>query len=269
MMPVSVTDIKQRFNEARAAVGFFDSNVWIGPYQGPTFLRAETIDELLAVLKGACIEEALVSHFASVNYDPWEGNSLLLDALEGRDGLWGAIVLTPEGPRGCRVGEYLQSALIRKARAVRMFPRSHSFSIQEWHSGPVLRLLEQHELPLILHHSELSWSEIRSVCLGHPTLPVIVEGTGKKILYNNRIFCRLLEDCANLHLELHNLVNGLGIEDIVERFGPERLVYGSYAPVRQPGAAQMAVAYSRLSDDAKRQIAGDNLRRLLSKVVST
>jgi len=96
-----------------------------------------------------------------------------------------------------------------------------------------------------------------------------VEGTGKKILYDNRIFCRLLEDCANLHLELHNLVNGLGIEDIVERFGPERLVYGSYAPVRQPGAAQMAVAYSRLSDDAKRQIAGDNLRRLLSKVVST
>jgi len=201
MMPESAADIKQRFDQARAAAGFFDSNVWIGAHQGPAFSRAETIDELHAILNAAYIEEALVSHFASVNYDPWEGNRMLLDAVEGREGLWAAIVLTADGPRGCGVGDYLQRALVRKARAVRMFPKSQSFSIQEWQSGPLLRILEQHKLPLILHHSELDWTEIRSLCLVHPSLPVIVEGTGKKILYDNRFFYQLLRDCANLHLE--------------------------------------------------------------------
>ncbi|MGB9620275.1 MAG: amidohydrolase family protein [Armatimonadota bacterium] len=268
-MQPSAVDVKQRFDEARAAFRFFDSNVWIGPWQGPAFSRAETIDELLSVLKAAYVEEALVSHFASVHYDPWEGNRMLLDALEDRDGLWGAIVLTPDGPRGCSVEDCIRSAVAGKARAARMFPRSHSFSIQQWQSGPLLHILEQCKLPLILHHAELSWSEIRSVCLAHPGLPVVVEGTGKKILYDNRVFYQALADCPNLHLELHNLVNYLGLEDLVARFGPERLIYGSYVPVRQPGAAQMIVTHARISEEAGHRIAGDNFRRLISEVVCT
>lgn len=263
-MPASVAQMREQFEAARASAGFFDANTWIGPYPGPAFARAEMVDDLLGVLKSAHTAEALVSHFASLHYSPVEGNRMLLESLEGREGLWAAIALTPDATGDPHTGELFEQVMSTRVRAVRLFPSSHSFSLQEWMSGPLLRILEERRLPLILHHSEQSWSEVRSLCLGHPGLPVVVEGTGKKILYDNRIFYQLLADCPNFHLELHNLTNFMGVEDIVSRFGAERLIYGSYAPVNEPAAAQMAVTHARLREEAKKNIAGRNLRRMIA-----
>jgi len=263
----SAAEMKAEFEAARAMAGFLDSNTWIGPCAGPAFARAESVDDLLVVLDDARTPEALVSHFASLHYDPAQGNELLLGSVESREGLWAAVVLTPDTRGELDADECLKQMLNRKARAARLFPRSHSFGLQEWLSGPLLSAMERRRLPLILQHSEQGWAEIRSLCLAHPALPVLVEGTGKKILYDNRVFYQLLADCPNFHLELHNLTNYLGVEDIVSRFGADRLIYGSYAPVNEPAAAQMVVTHARVSDGAKKQIAGGNIRRLIAEVL--
>ena len=46
-------------------------------------------------------------------------------------------------------------------------------------------------------------------------------------------------------------------------FGAERLIFGTGMPEYAPGPAVTLITYSGLDEEAKRQVAGDNLRRLL------
>jgi predicted TIM-barrel fold metal-dependent hydrolase len=267
-MPVTdVRQLREDFERRREALGFADSNAWIGPPLEPVFGSRESVDELAGLLRRSGVREALVTHTACLKYDWAEGSRLTLEAVAGRDDLHAAIALVPPNAGEiASVGDHLDEAIARKARAVRLFPKSHSFSLAEWCAGSILSEMQARRMPLILWHSETTWDHTHSLCLAYPELPVIVEGAGRKILYDNRMFYQLLADCPNFCLELHNLTNCFGIEDIVARFGAERLVFGSFAPYREPAAAIMAVTHARISDEHKRLIAGGNLRALIEAV---
>jgi len=129
-----------------------------------------------------------------------------------------------------------------------------------------LDALHERRMPLILWHIEAGWTAIRMICETYPELPVIVEGRPQKILYHNRFFYPLLEQCGNLFLELHNFNVYLGIEDIVAKFGAERLIFGSCLPFNDPNTSQMMVTAARIDEGAKRRISRGNLSRLLEEV---
>jgi predicted TIM-barrel fold metal-dependent hydrolase len=130
----------------------------------------------------------------------------------------------------------------------------------------LLQALADRRLPLSIWHTEVPWEEIRNLCQAYPELPVILEGTPLKILYYNRLLYPLLAQCPNLRLEIHNLVNYLGIEDITRRFGARRLVFGSFMPVCDPNAAMMQVTHARIGEEDKVKIARGNLMELLAGV---
>ena len=56
------------------------------------------------------------------------------------------------------------------------------------------------------------------------------------------------------------------LEKIVERFGPERVVYGSRYPYFTPLQSMLQIIYAGIDEEAKRKIAGDNMRSLLRDV---
>lgn len=246
---------------------FFDSNVWVGPPLEPTFTCFEKPDDLQAQVDGSGTEGALVTHFASLTYDWRDGNELALSWAEQDERLWSAIVLVPNstGEVG-GLGQYLDSSIARGARAVRLFPKMHSFSVMPWCSGLMMEELQSRQMPLILWHSEFSWDQIDFLCRNWPGVSIIVEGTGRKMLYDNRMFYQLLADHPNLILELHNLTNYLAVEDIVSRYGASQLVYGSYMPLGDPGAVTAMVTEARVSDDDKELIAHGNMERLIGEV---
>jgi hypothetical protein len=247
-------------------VKFFDSNIWVGPPPEPAFRWFEKPPELAAEMDRSGTEAALITHFASLTYDWLEGNELTLDWAQD-ERLQAAISLVPNstGEVG-GTGRYLDGVIARGARAIRLFPRTHSFSLMPWCSGLMIEEMQARQLPLILWHSECSWDQIAFVCRNWPGLSMVIEGTGHKILYDNRMFYQLLSDHPNLFLELHNLTNYLVVEDIVSRFGAERLIYGSYSPLGDPGAATAVVAKARISEEAKALIAHGNLEKLIEEV---
>ena len=207
-----------------------------------------------------------MSHFAGLSYSAEWANEQLLRDLD-RSGLWAGITLLPEMFQQAQAGRaYLSDAIGRGARLARVFPLAHNFTLRSWCSGPLLQTISDCRLPLMLWHTEVSWEEIRSICESNPELPVIVEAVGRKILYHTRLFYPLLERCPNLFLELHNLVNYLGIEDIVHRFGAGRLVFGSFMPVYDPNATMMQVTHARISEEEKVRIARQNLTELIEGV---
>ena len=262
-----VQRMTSEFRIQKQTLGFLDSNLWLGRPREPSFRRRWDIDALRGSMQRYRIEGGIVTHNAAVIEDPYSANGELLALMGDDEQLWGALVLTTELPAGyTRWGDYLDRALSLGARMVRLFPMSHRFSLERWCSGSLLDAVHERRIPLTLWHIEAGWAAIKMLCETYPDLPVIVEGRPQKILYHNRYFYPLLERFGNLHLELHNLNVYLGIEDLVERFGPKQLIFGSCLPFNDPNTSQMMVTAARIPQEAKEAIARGNLARLLREV---
>jgi predicted TIM-barrel fold metal-dependent hydrolase len=258
--------LAEAYRQARAALLFLDSNLWIGRPRLPEFATGFDMNTLRERMARYGIGGGVVSHFAAIPYGAAWANEQTLRAVAGTD-LWAAITLMPEMFRAEADGRaYVRDAIGRGARLARVFPVSHNFTLRPWCSGALLEALADSRLPLAIWHTEVGWDEMRSLCETHPDLPVIVEGTPQKILYHTRVLYPLLERCPNLHLELHFLTGYLSIEDMVRRFGARRLIFGSYMPVFDPNAAMMQVTHARISDEDKTLIAHRNLEELIAGV---
>jgi predicted TIM-barrel fold metal-dependent hydrolase len=75
---------------------------------------------------------------------------------------------------------------------------------------------------------------------------------------------RGLEACPNLKVDASAIWLHRRIEFICREFGPDRLVWASHLPKRNPGGGLMQLDYSDLSEDERRRITHGTMRQLLS-----
>jgi predicted TIM-barrel fold metal-dependent hydrolase len=268
-MPIE--ELIESYRAVRKQLQFFDSNLWIGYPAIPEFEIIPDISTLTEYLKRYDIVGGVVTHIAAKDYSPLEANEWLLASLQDAPGfrLWGNIVLLPDMFPSKDAGRaYLLPAIARGARMARVFPAAHRFSLSDWCIGSkiMLQLLEELQMPLVVWHTEVSWDEVEQLCRTYPALPIIVEGTPRKILYHTRFYYPLLKQYPNLYIELHSLINYMGVEEIVELFGARRLIFGSYMSFYDPNAVIMQVTHARISVEQKMSIARGNLLELTSKV---
>lgn len=260
-MSWSVDDYKARV----AALNVFDARCWLGDNAAarlPCESRARSAAELVGLLDRAGLARAVVFHTLAVRAAPAVGNELLLEAIAGHARLTPGVALLPaeaDAPA-------LASLIARGARLAAIYPATHGFSLEPWASGEMPAALEAHRLPVVIPHTETSWNTIARICREHPALPVLVEGGRTKLLYDNRIFYPLLQECGNLRLLLDALIGWRMVDDLVARFGPERLIYSSQLPLRDPHVGAGMLVWGKLTADARALIAHGNLEALIAGV---
>ena len=240
---------------------WFDGNCLLGPRTvsppGTRLNVAQTVD----LLGDVGVSRALVTGAVARDYDPHEGNARLARELSGHAGLAPCFVVLPpqtgEFPGGDDLLRYLADG---GARAVRLYPRAHNYGLGARWTDPLLAPLEEAGVPVLLDATEAAWPEIDEILTGHPHLKLVVcRPTYRQFRWS----APLLEAHPTLYLELSLWQAHDGIEAIVERFGPGRLVFGSGLPEFAPGGAMSLVTYARISDEAKAAIAGETLADLL------
>lgn len=257
-----VHDYRQR----RDALDLFDACCWLGPPLEPAFVRVDQLQQLKAALLRYGIRRAVISHTAGIMCGAEEGNHLLLEALAREEGFLGGATLVPEMASGASWLAILNELVARRVRLVRLFPAAHNFLLSTTQLRGMLEALQELRLPLVLWNTQASWSAIAAVCQDFPDLPVVVEGVQRKLFYDNRTYYPLLERHPNLLLETHNVVNYLGLDDLVRRFGSQRFLFGSYFPHLDPNAAAMLVTDGNMTQRDRENIAHGNLDRLLAEV---
>jgi predicted TIM-barrel fold metal-dependent hydrolase len=230
----------------------FDANVRVGRSGVHGELALEAPD-LLAEMDRFGIRQALVSHFAAQEYDAGEGNRALAGDLSER--LVPAWAALPDAA-------FLRQLALRSPRAVRLFfgVKRHNFSWAPWCSGELYDYLQQHSILTLLGCEDLEWNSLARLLEDFPRLPVLLLETGYR---PDRYLFPLLERHAQLYFDTSTYVAHRQLESFVERFGPERLVFGSRLPLYTPAAALGVLATARISAEARLAIAGGTLRRLL------
>lgn len=255
----------RKYTSAKKKIEFFDANCWLGnPVNDSVGRIPATVKEILDAMDYYGINNAVIASSVSVHGNVDYGNRIVMDAIRGNERLYGAGALLPEhtGELG-NLEKYVSYLRKNKIVLIRLFPKIHNFTLSDSCAGSMLKILHKMRIPLAIWHTQTTWDEIDKICGKYADLPVIVEGVGRKLFYDNRIFYPLLKKHANLHLETHNITNYLGMDDIVKNFGVKKLVFGTCVPKNDYESAIMPVVYGEFSAKDKKLIAGENIKLLI------
>ncbi|MBC7287327.1 MAG: amidohydrolase family protein [Armatimonadetes bacterium] len=238
---------------------FFDANARIGTWINPRPEYATEPSELLEIMDAAGISAALVYHALAWQWDPVEGNRLLLDQIATSDRLFPCLVALPPA-----TGEIDPDWIVDTCReahgAVRVFPRDHNWRLTPWCAEDLLAALAGAGVPLLVELEQTSWDDIAASMQAFPTLPLVLLNTSYRL---DRHLYPLWDRGYNIMVGTETYMPFLGVEDVCQRFGPERLVFSTGLPERDPGGPIALIQYAQIPAEQKQAIAGGNMRRLL------
>ena len=241
-------------------ITFFDCNCRIGRPAVCTERELSSTAELLAEMDRAGIACALVHHVLAREWSPARGNARLLAEIEGQGRLYPCFVGLPEATRELPPPREFAATVRERRGAVRLWPKEHQYTIAGWCMGETLAALAELAVPVLVDAAQIDWAGLSALLAEYPGLPVILLDTYYRV---DRHIYPLWDRHNNLYLETTTYQVHRGIEAVVRRFGPERLVFGTNLPVLETGGPVAQIMYAEIPDADKTAIAGATLRRLL------
>ena len=238
-----------------------DLNVVVGPWATDAHAgwRADDAEGHLDRF-GASI--ALVRHSFAVQYDAAEGNRRLLAEIAGSPRLLPAFVLGPleSGEHG--PAELLPASLTAAGvRAVWLYPRRHGWDTSGPEATLLLGTLRRCGLPVFIDLDETDWRGLADLAAALPDLDIVVTGLGYRSL---RQALPVLDRHPRLNVDLSYTAALDGIELLVGRYGADRVLLGTGAPIRDAAAPWFLLERSDLDRADRAAIAGSTAARLLS-----
>lgn len=255
---------------------YFDAHATVGPRPRKHFRERWSTEHLLEDMDLTEIAGALVVHHVAKTYDPVYGNERLKTELaKAPDRLFGAWCIAPVGTPGFfGTGDEMVRAMESEdVRAVWIEPHGTvegGFSLHPAVMGATFETLQHYRIPTMMsvgsNYYPGGWGRDDPFTLFHdilsryPRLPLIIADHTWNLQQHIYPLMRLHD---NLLLEISALQANRTMERYVAEFGDERLLFGTAMTARSPGAARAYLDYAQISDESKRRIAGENLRRLL------
>lgn len=230
----------------------WDVNVRVGP-SGIHGELALDHDGLLREMDRYFIRCALAAHQTGVEYDPDSGNRFLSELQSSRlIAAWSAM---PEREAVDRLAQL-------RPKAVRLTPGTwfHNFPLTRWGAADLLEFLQANEVVTLVAREDIAWDAVAELLSNFNRLQLVLLDTGYRA---DRYLFPLLEQFPNLYFDSATYLAHRQLEAFVERFGADRLLFGSRLPFYTPASSLAVLATARMSDSARRAIAGGNLRRLL------
>jgi predicted TIM-barrel fold metal-dependent hydrolase len=242
---------------------FFDCNCMIGrvgnkslPFHGAGELREE--------MKYYNIEKALVFHSLAWQTDPMYGNELLLKEIKGMDNLYPVAVAGAWETSRKAVSDELLKFAGEKAYGIKLFPATHEYELCDENLGELMKLADRAHLPVIMDYEQMKGvGGLKELLAAYPGVTFILSDLGYGF---NKIIYPMLGRYGNFCIEISLYRTYLGIEEIVENYGAERVLFGSYMPLHDAGAAECRIIYSGLKEEDKEKIAHGNMERIISRV---
>ena len=252
-------------NEDDGMTELFDVNCRIGA--GPTRQEGAiaSTKELLALMDEFHVTNALVHHSVAQYSDPLLGNGMVLSetAANGRllpqwavlPPLWD-LFPSPED----LIGQMKENGV----KTVRLFPAQYKHSLKRYAAGELLDALAQCNIPAFIALDQLAdWDALYELCAAYPAGRFVLCRPGYRCL---RSLVPILDACDNLWVETSDLFMHDGFKDLCRYQGAGRFLFGSGVPDASLAASASQLLLSDISDEEKRMIGAENIRKLLSEV---
>jgi uncharacterized protein len=236
---------------------------WTWPSFGGVVKQGNKKD-LKAYAKSIGVDKLCVSSAKAIEYDFVEGNSDVLALMkELPDLVFGQCMLNP------RFGEVALKEFDRcvlKGGMValgELYPVLPLWRADEASAFPLMEKVSKHRIPSLIHADPLD--AIFRLAEMFPEAPIIMahmggggglQGTTGPI-YETKRYENLYLDTGSSHMESNM------IEEAVRVVGSDRVIFGTDFPLLEPNAQIQKIESSRISEEDKRLILGENMMRLI------
>ena len=237
---------------------FFDANCRVGINTSAT--------ELLADMDYYGVEKALVRHDLIKEVAAGTTNRLIAEILQKEDpdqrltGVWCIL------PHSCdeipEPDEFFRQMKENRIGAITLCPFEHRYQPRRIVIGKIMDAAAERKIPVLLDAFAGKWKELYDFLEIFPDNTYIyAEDWGK--WGSDRNIRPLLETYPGFHFEIARYWVPEGVRDLAEKYGAERILYGSNFPAGNQGCGMLQLKYSGLDKESIAKIAGKNLERIL------
>ena len=241
----------------QARVPVFDANVGVG-HRRDRVSPFETREQLLEEMNRHGVARALIYHLQGEALSALEGNESLLTWVDGQSALHPQWVVDPT-PESLTQLQQLHRA--KQLTSVRLHNTEECrLPFVDWIYGDLLEWLAAEHIPLWLSLADTPAVEVRDTLRRFPDLVTVLLGAHYA---HSAVVGPLLRQLPNAHLELSRY-EGLGkLQPLIDEFGIERLVYGSFYPRYAMGPILFLIHHLGLDPSALAILCAGNLERIL------
>ncbi len=250
-----------------AGTMIFDSWTMYGPGPGRDPDEKWKLEQLVDDMDFYGITGALVRHEQGYYYDPMFVNRMLVKEISAyRKRLFPCWLVMPH-----QAGDFPEPKELQKMmegediRAVWMVPEKQGYPVHRDVLGPLADYLNESRIPILLSIKDIvpTYENILAFCRIFNKCPVII-GEARWASYW-RLISSVMDACPNAFLEFHKFQGNRAVEMFSERYGSERLMFGSGLLRCSAGAARGFVDFSLLDKKRVEKFAGKNLAKLLKR----
>jgi len=260
---------------------FFDVNHWLGnddhcfQDQEDSQANKEMIKKIRKRFDQNNIKKCIITSKLALGYDWKTGNNSLLNTClsKSMEGIYYGLVLNPDVYFRYDFIDYLKEAFKSDVRLLRIFPRSQLFYLNDHYMKSIYKILSEKKFPVMLDLKQLDITgnkyfdiDVLDKILSKNTdMPFILETTLKQCMFS-RYYFPLLEQFKNLYLEVSNLLLYNQIEHYVEKFGSDRLIFGTNYPNLPIEINTARIDLSDISEEDKENITHRNIEKIIDEI---
>jgi uncharacterized protein len=151
-------------------------------------------------------------------------------------------------------------------RAIKLYPPYMPWPLHDEHWFPIYEFAEERGLAVLFHTGIEPHAQPRYLGAIAPRFPRanFVAGHSGNVAGPRAEAIAVARAHPNVYLETCSSFRTPGvIEELVERAGADRVLFGSDTPLMDPRCQIGKIITAAISDDAKRLVLGENARRLL------
>lgn len=226
---------------------------------------AQSAADLLRAMDAYHIDRAVICPVdRCMAVDNQEGNDLMLATVRAYPDRFYAYA-TANPWYGTRAVTELRRAIGAGARAIKLHPSLQGFLLCDDLVYPIIELAEDLGVPVYFHTGTPAFAQpmqLAELALRFPNVPLIMGHMGSTDFKADALPAASL--AANIYLDTSWILPGL-VSRAVEQLGPERVIFSSDSPLSELPVELELRAAARLSDEARAQLMGGNILRLLGE----
>ena len=238
-------------------VPVIDANVCVGNHHtGPSPCQSPA--QLLGEMDFHGVGRAVIYHAQGEQISPTDGNLYLEDWLDGDGRLIPQWSVAPVETSMKQIADLHGRGRVRSARLHDC--QSAGLPFLPWGYDELLSFLSEAGIPLWIPLMDVETDHLVTTLKAYPDLRTVLIGAH----YTHALVVRgLLEASPNALLELSRYEPIGEVEALVDRFGADRFIYGSWYPRYAMGPILFYLHHTRVSEEDLARICAGNAERLL------
>ena len=219
--------------------------------------------ELLEEMNYNGIDEAVVCNTAMLESGVLHGNEeLLADKINYTGRLHGTIVIEPSFMHDSFLPEKLfQTICDNNLFGVRANPKRNRYMFDKISIGDVADMLIEKQIPVYVSPDD-GWEQVYALMKEFPNLTAILTNYG--LWGSDGYVYPLVKSYKNFYVDTSDFQEIIGIETFVNRFGSEKLLFGTNYPHDNMGGPLAVIFGAKISQKDKENIFSQNIERLMN-----